>query len=246
MSAEDATTQCVPAVLKTARILDLVALGQRTDPGAPFLIRGEPGVGKDVLARLIHAASERQRYSFIKVNCAVRPADRCEADLFGHDRGASPLAIRRRLGSFEFANHGTIYLDEIEALPRTLVPRLLRVLRTGEVVSAVGREIVRVDVRVIASTVHEPETGDPDDLWQDLRRLNVVEVRIPPLRQRTEEILDFASFFLEQFNRRYRRHVQLCPDVLAAFSAHSWPRNVRELEEAVHRLVVGGAMAPAH
>src|SRR5438132_835897 len=140
MSAEDATTQCVPAVLKTARILDLVALGQRTEPGAPFLIRGEPGVGKDVLARLIHAASERQRYSFI----------------------------------------------------------------------------------------------------------NVVEVRIPPLRQRTEEIPDFASFFLEQFNRRYRRHVQLCPDVLAAFSAHSWPRNVRELEEAVHRLVVGGAMAPAH
>jgi len=246
MSAEDATTQCVPAVLKTARILDLVALGQRTDPGAPFLIRGEPGVGKDVLARLIHAASERQRYSFIKVNCAVRSADRCEVDLFGHGKGASPRAIRRRLGSFEFANHGTIYLDEIEALPRTLVPRLLRVLRTGEVVSAVGREIVRVDVRVIASTVHEPETGDPDDLWQDLRRLNVVEVRIPPLRQRTEEIPDFASFFLEQFNRRYRRHVQLCPDVLAAFSAHSWPRNVRELEEAVHRLVVGGAMAPAH
>src|SRR5216117_315652 len=122
MSAEDATTQCVPAVLKTARILDLVALGQRTDPGAPFLIRGEPGVGKDVLARLIHAASERQRYSFIKVNCAVRSADRCEVDLFGHGKGASPRAIRRRLGSFEFANHGTIYLDEIEALPRTLVP----------------------------------------------------------------------------------------------------------------------------
>ena len=246
MSTVGPRTEGIQAVLKTARILDLVAIGQRADPKAPLLIRGEPGVGKDVLARLIHAASERQRYSFIKVNCAVRPADRCEADLFGHDRGASPLAIRRRLGSFEFANHGTIYLDEIEALPRTLVPRLLRVLGTGEVLSAVGREIVRVDVRVIASTVHEPETGDPDNLWQDLHRLNVVEVRIPPLRQRTEEIPDFASFFLEQFNRRYRRHVQLCPDVLAAFSAHSWPRNVRELEEAVHRLVVGGAMAPAH
>src|SRR3989442_6063759 len=237
MSAEDLTTQCVPAVLKTAGIMNLVAIGQRTTPGAPFLIRGEPGVGKAFLARLIHAASGRQRYVFIKVNCAVRPADRCEADLFGHDREASPLAIRRRLGSFEFANHGTIYLDEIEALPRTLVPRLLRVLGTGEVLSAVGREIVRVDVRVIASTVHEPETGDPDNLWQDLRRLNVVEVRIPPLRQRTEEIPDFASFFLEQFNRRYRRHVQLFPYVLAAFSAHSWPRYVPRLDEAVYRLV---------
>src|SRR5207249_11326192 len=139
MSAEDATTQCVPAVLKTARILDLVALGQRTEPGAPFLIRGEPGVGKDVLARLIHAASERQRYSFIKVNCAVRPADRCEADLFGHDRGASPLAIRRRLGSFEVAHHGTIDFDEIDALPRTRRPRLLRLLDTVVASSSCGR-----------------------------------------------------------------------------------------------------------
>src|SRR5437867_5857986 len=118
MSAEDATTQCVPAVLKTARILDLVALGQRTEPGAPFLIRGEPGVGKDVLARLIHAASERQRYSFIKVNCAVRPAGRCEADLFGHDKGASPLAIRRRVGRSEE------HTSELQS-PYDLVCRLL-------------------------------------------------------------------------------------------------------------------------
>jgi len=232
--------------LKTARILDLVAIGRRADPKAPLLIRGEPGVGKDVLARLIHAASERQRYSFIKVNCAVRP-DRCEADLFGHMKGASPLApIRRLIGSLEFANHGTLYLDEIENLPRTLVPRLLRVLRTGEVLSAVGGGIVRVDVRVIASTTHEAEAEDPDNLWKDLRRLNAVEVRILPLRQRTDEIPDYASFFLEQFNQRYRRDVQLCPDVLAAFSAHLWPGNVRELEEAVRRLVVGGAMAPVH
>src|SRR3989442_10375007 len=245
MPAEDLTTQCVPAVLKTARILDLVALGQRTETGAPFLIRGEPGVGKDVLARLIHAASERQRYSFIKVNCAVRPVDRCEADLFGHDKGGSPLAIRRRLGSFEFANHGTIYLDEIEALPRTLVPRLFRVLRTGEVLSAVGREIVRVDVRVIASTVHEPETGDPDHLWQDLRRLNAVEVRIPPLRQRTEEIPDFASFFLEQFNRRYRRAGPLFPAVPPAVNARPLPWDLPEIFGCGRPPLVSGARAPA-
>jgi len=246
MSTVGPRTEGIQAVLKTARILDLVAIGQRADPKAPLLIRGEPGVGKDVLARLIHAASERQRYSFIKVNCAVRP-DRCEADLFGHMKGASPLApIRRLIGSLEFANHGTLYLDEIENLPRTLVPRLFRVLRTGEVLSAVGGGIVRVDVRVIASTTHEAEAEDPDNLWKDLRRLNAVEVRIPPLRQRTDEIPDYASFFLEQFNQRYRRDVQLCPDVLAAFSAHLWPGNVRELEEAVRRLVVGGAIAPAH
>jgi len=233
-------------VLRTARILDLVAQGQRADPGVPLLIRGEPGVGKDILARLIHAASARQPYSFIKVNSAVQPADRCEADLFGHEKGAPPGAIRRRLGSFEFANHGTIYLDEMGALPRALLPRLVHVLRTGEVSRTGGHEIIRVDVRVIASTVHGAETGGRDDLWQELRRLNVVEICIPPLRHRTEEIPVLASFFLAQFNRRYRRDVQLCPDVMATFRAHSWPGNIRELEEAVHRLVVGGAMSPVH
>ena len=230
-------------VLRTARILDLVARAQGADPGAPVLIRGEPGVGKDTLARLIHAASARQPYSFIKVNCAVQPAERCEADLFGHEKGASPLAIRRRLGCFEFANHGTIYLDEIGAMPRALLPRLLHVLRTGEVSRTGGREIIRVDARVIASTVQGAEPGGRDDLWQELHRLNVVEICIPSLRHRTEEIPAFASFFLEEFNRRFRQDVRLCPDVMATFRAHSWPGNIRELEEAVHRLVVGEAMS---
>lgn len=233
-------------VLRTARILDLVARGQRADPGVPVLIRGEPGVGKDILARLTHAASARQPYSFIKVNCAIQPADRCEADLFGHEKGASPVAIRRRLGSFELANHGTIYLDEVGALPHALLPRLLHVLRTGEVWRSGGREIIRVDVRVIASTALGAESGGCDDLWQELHRLNVVEIGIPPLRQRAEEIPLFASFFLEQLNRRYRRDAQLCSDVMATFRAHSWPGNIRELEEAVHRLVAGGAMSPVH
>jgi len=233
-------------VLRTTRILDLVARGQRADPGVPLLIRGEPGVGKDTLARLIHAASARQPYSFIKVNCAGQSAERCEADLFGHEKGASPEAIRRRLGSFEFANHGTIYLDEIVALPHALLPRLVHGLRTGEVSRAGGREIIRVDVRVIASTAHDAETGGRDGLWQELHRLNVVEICIPPLRQRTEEIPLLATFFLDQFNRQYRRDVQLCPDVMATFKAHSWPGNICELEEAVHRLVAGGAMSPVH
>ena len=233
-------------VLRTARILDLVARAQGADPGAPVLIRGEPGVGKDTLARLIHAASARRACSFIKVNCAVQPSERCEADVFGHEKGASPLAIRRRLGGFEFANHGTIYLDEVGAMPRALLPRLLHALRTGEVSRTGGREIIRVDARVIASTVQGAEPGGRDDIWQELRRLNVVEIGIPPLRQRTDEIPAFTSFFLEQFNRQFRRDVQLCPDVMATFRAHSWPGNIRELEEAVHRLVVGEAMSPVH
>jgi len=231
-------------VLKTARLLQLVTIGQRVDPTVPLLIRGEPGVGKDSLARLIHAASGRQPYSFMKVNCAARPVDRCEAELFGHERGASPVATRRRLGSFEFANQGTIYLDEIGALPHTSVPRLVQVLRTGALSRTGGREILRVDARVIASTVDGAEPGSSYDLWQELHRLNVVELRIAPLRQRRDEIPVFASFFLEQFNRRHRQDVRLCSDAMATFMEHSWPGNIRELEETVHRLVAGGAMSP--
>src|SRR2546421_3758914 len=246
MSAGDATIECAPTVLKTARVLDLVAAGQRADPRVPLLIRGERGTGKDILARLIHAASARQPHSFVKVNCAAQPADRSEADLFGHERGASPLASRRRPGSFEFANHGTIYLDEIGALPRALIPKLLHVLRTGEVSRTGGRELLPIDVRVIASTVQSADIGRHEYLWKELQALNMVEVCVPPLRQRTEEIPVFASFFLEQFNRRYRRDVQLCADALTALIARSWPVNIRELEEAVHRFVVGGAPSPTH
>ena len=245
MSALGATTD-VPTVMRTARVLDLVAAGQRAGPRIPLLIRGERGVGKDILARLIHGGSSRQTSSFVKVTCGPQLADRGEADLFGHEKGASPFAIRRRLGSFEFANHGTIYFDEIGALPRALVPKLLHVLRTGEVSRTGGREIIQVDVRVIASTAQSSGTGHHDDLWKELHGLNFVEVCIPPLRQRTEEIRVFASFFLEQFNRRYRRDVQLGADVLASFMRHSWPGNVRELEEAVHGLVVGRAPSPVH
>ncbi len=246
MSALGATTDSVVALLKTATILDLVAIGEDADPRVPLLIRGEAGVGKDVLARLIHAASTRRLSSFIKVNCGARPVERCEADLFGHDKGGAPLATRRRLGGFEFAHHGTIYLDRIEAVPRPLVPRLLHVLRTGQVSRIGGQEIIRVDSRVIASTVENPQAGGDDDFRQDLQRLNVIEICIPPLRQRTQEIPLFASYFLEAFNRRYRRNVQFPSDVMTTFRARAWPRNLLELEETVHRLVTGGVMAPAH
>jgi DNA-binding NtrC family response regulator len=241
MSALGATTEGVPTVVTTARILDLVAREGRAQPGVPLLIRGERGVGKGIVARLIHSASPRRAHSFIKVNCAVDPPDRLEADLFGHEKGTSPRAIRRRLGSFEFANHGTIYLEEIGRVPQTLVPKLLHVLRTGEVSRCGSREVIKVDVRLIASTARCAENGGADDLWQELSRLNAIEISIPPLRERAEEIPLFASFFLEQFNRQYRRDVQLRPDVMATFTAHSWPGNIRELENAVHRLVANRA-----
>ncbi|PYN74171.1 MAG: hypothetical protein DMD96_31015 [Candidatus Rokuibacteriota bacterium] len=245
MFARSTTSECVPNLVGTTRILDLLATGKRANPRAPLLIRGEPGVGKDSLARLLHEASGRGRQPFIKVSCAGQPADRHDAELFGHEKGTSPLASRRRLGSFEFANHGTLYLDDIGALPHALVPKLLDVLRTGEV-SRIGDErTIVVDVRLIASTAHDAATRD-GDLWAGLCSLDAVELLIPPLRQRMDEIPVLASFFVDQLNRRYGRHVQLCPDVIAAFQAQAWPGNVRELADAVHRMVLDGATAPVH
>jgi transcriptional regulator with GAF, ATPase, and Fis domain len=235
----------VPAVLETARILDLVAKARDADPGVPLLIRGEPGVGKDILARLIHAA--RRSNSFIKVNCAAQPCDRVEADLFGHEKGANPLAVRRRLGGFEFADHGTIYLDEIGALPRPLVPKLVNVLKTWKFSRTGGRDMIWVGGLVIASTTEQSgPTGGHDDLWQQLHHLDVVELCIPPLRQRMDEMPVFASFFLEQFNRRYHRDVRLCSEAMTPLMEHSWPGNIRELEKTVHRLALGQAMSPVH
>jgi len=227
-------TGYVSTILQTPCLLDLVAAAQRSDPRVPFLVLGEHGVGKDVLARLIHAASARQAYPFIKVNCRMQGLG---VDLFGHERGVGPRALQRRPGRFEYANRGTIYLDEIGALPASLIPSLVRVLRTGEVRRAGGDEISHVDVRMLASAVPGAETGGQDALWRALRRLGAVEVSLPPLRERPEEIPIFASFFAELFGSRYRRDVQLCPETLEMFRRHSWPGNVRELEEAVRDYV---------
>jgi len=193
------------------------------------------------LARLIHAGSTRRSHAFIKVTCSAPSNDHHEIDLFGQEQGASTSVTRRRLGSFEFANRGTLYLDEIEALPGCLVPKLLHALRTGEVSRCGGQEIIGVDARFMASTTlaHGASTRIGEDLRHGLECLRVVEVRIPPLRQRTQEIPAFASFFLERMNHRYRRQVRLCPEVIEKLQERAWPGNLRELEEAIRRLVVG-------
>lgn len=239
MQTLDRPTRGALSVLQTPRIRGLVATAQQSDLGAPLLIYGEPGVGKDVLARLVHASSPRQAYPFIKVNCRDQALQRCGADLFGHERGVDPMEIRRRLGSFELANHGTIYLDEVGALPHNLVAALIQALRTGEVSREGGHDATRVDVRVIASAVAPGDRDGQDDLWRELRWLGTTEIRIPPLRQRCDEIPDFATFFAERFGRQHHRDVRLCPEAIAAFRAREWRGNVRELEDAVHELARG-------
>src|SRR5205823_1378235 len=210
------------------------------DTDAPVLIRGESGVGKDLVARAIHAASPRRNGPFVKVNCAAIPVGLLESELFGHEKGAFTGAHRRKPGQFEYANKGTVYLDEIAELPLVLQAKLLHVLQDFRFARVGGNGLIEVDTRVIAATNRDLEQAlARGEFREDLYyRLNVVEIRIPPLRERTEEIPLLVACFLSRFNEQYRRTKQLSPETMARLTEHSWSGNVRELENVIRRLVV--------
>jgi transcriptional regulator with GAF, ATPase, and Fis domain len=213
-----------------------------------ILFRGESGVGKDLVARAIHAASPRADGPFVKVNCAALPAGLLESELFGHEKGAFTGASRRKLGMFELANDGTIYLDEIGELPLALQAKLLHVVQDLKFSRIGGGETIIVDTRIMASTNRDLELAlSRGEFREDLYyRLNVVEIHVPPLRERREEIPVLASIFLERFNREYRQNRQFLPETLALIANCPWPGNVRELENFVHRFVVLGNAQRSH
>jgi len=210
------------------------------DTDTTVLIRGESGVGKDLIARAVHAASTRRHGPFIKVNCAAIPQGLLESELFGHEKGAFTGAHRRKPGQFEYANKGTIYLDEIAELPLALQAKLLHVLQDFRFSRVGGHGILDVDARVIAATNRDLEVAmRRGEFREDLYyRLNVVEIRVPPLRERREEIPALAAWFLAKFNAQYGRQKQLPTETLARLRDYSWSGNVRELENAIRRLVV--------
>jgi DNA-binding NtrC family response regulator len=209
------------------------------------LITGESGTGKERVAEAIVRASRRARKPFVRFNCAALTADLAEAELFGHAKGAFTGAIRSRPGLFGEADGGTILLDEIGELAPSTQAKLLRVLQEGEV-RPVGEERSRtVDVRVIAATHRNLEDLVAKKQFRDdlFYRLNVVQLRVPPLRARPEEIPDLARFFLERYGERFGVERITVPDVLyARLAAYPWPGNVRELENAIESLV---ALSPA-
>jgi two-component system response regulator AtoC len=209
---------------------------------ASVLVRGESGVGKDVVARAIHAASPRHAGPFLKVNCAALPPDLLESELFGHEKGAFTGAYRRKLGKFEFANKGTIFLDEIGELPLALQAKLLHVLQDFKFSPIGGHRLVEVDVRVVTSTNRDLEQAMASgEFREDLYyRLNVVELWIPPLRERREEIPLLSAWFVARHNEQYQRQAVLLPETLELFARYGWPGNVRELDNILRRLVVLG------
>jgi len=210
------------------------------DTDATVLIRGESGVGKDLVARAIHAQSGRRAGPFVKVNCAAIPPGLLESELFGHEKGAFTGAHRRKPGQFEYAHGGTLYLDEIAGLPLALQAKLLHVLQDFRFTLVGGQRELAVEARVIAATNRDLERAlTRGEFREDLYyRLNVVELRIPPLRERREEIPKLAEWFLARFNAQYGRQKQLTPETLVRLSQHPWSGNVRELENAVRRMVL--------
>src|SRR5438128_7375613 len=210
------------------------------DTDATVLLRGESGVGKDLVARAIHAASRRCNGPFNKVNCAAIPPGLLESELFGHEKGAFTGAHRRKPGQFEYANKGTIFLDEIAELPLALQAKLLHVLQDLRFRRVGSCGFVDVDTRVIAATNQDLEQAMARaEFRADLYyRLNVVEIWVPPLRERPEEIPALASAFLARFNAHYGRQKQISPAAMTRLVEHPWSGNVRELENVIRRLVV--------
>ena len=210
------------------------------DTDATVLLRGESGVGKDLVAHALHAASRRCNGPFIKVNCAAIPPGLLESELFGHEKGAFTGAHRRKPGQFEYANTGTIYLDEIADLPLALQAKLLHVLQDLRFSRVGGHGMIEVDIRVVSATNRDLELAlVRGEFREDLYYLlNVVEIRIPPLRERKEEILALAARFLKKFNEQYRRNKALSAETTARLLEYSWRGNVRELENIIRRIVV--------
>ena len=221
------------------RVRDLVERIADTD--VPVLLVGESGVGKDVIARRIHARSRRGTRAFVKINCAALPGELLESELFGHEKGAFTGAHAEKPGKFELAHQGTIFLDEIGEMDPRLQAKLLQVLQDEEFYRVGGKRPVRVDARVLTATNRVLEEAIRQGTFREdlFYRLNVVTVRVPPLRERREEIGPLVRHFVEKYRRRYGGGLEeVPPEVLERFLHHDWPGNVRELENLVRRLVV--------
>jgi formate hydrogenlyase transcriptional activator len=221
------------------RVLDLVA--QVACTNATVLITGETGTGKELVARAIHGASPRRAGSFARVNCAAIPSGLIESELFGHERGAFTGAVGRRVGRFELADDGTLFLDEIGELPLEVQPKLLRLLQEREFERLGSNHTLRSNARLVAAT-HRDLRALVDDraLREDLYyRLNVFPIHVPPLRDRSEDIPLLAGRFASGFARAMAKDIRsISPATLAQLERHTWPGNIRELQNVIEREVI--------
>jgi formate hydrogenlyase transcriptional activator len=205
------------------------------------LIYGDTGTGKELVARALHNLSSRGKNAFVKLNCAAIPTGLLESELFGHERGAFTGAISQRIGRFELAHSGTVFLDEIGEIPLELQPKLLRVLQEREFERLGGTKTIRSDARLIAATNRDlAAMVDEQKFRQDLfYRLNVFPIRVPPLKERTEDIPLLVRHFVQQFSRRMNKHIDSIPsETMRALVRYDWPGNIRELQNVIERAVI--------
>jgi two-component system response regulator HydG len=221
------------------RVLDQIRKVAAAD--ATVLVQGESGTGKELVARALHDGSRRRDGPFVSVSCAAIPEGLLESELFGHERGAFTGAVRRKLGRFELAHQGTLFLDEVGEIPPAIQVKLLRVLQERSFERVGGEETVAVDVRVVSATNRDLARMVADGSFREdlFYRLNVVPVTLPPLRERTGDVEELARFFLGRIAPRLGRKVTgFAPEALELLGRHRWPGNVRELENVVEQALV--------
>jgi DNA-binding NtrC family response regulator len=225
-----------PEMKSIAQVIEQVS-----DNDVTVLIRGESGVGKELVARAIHQRSPRKDRPFVKVNCAALPSELLESELFGHEKGAFTGAAMTRIGKFEQADTGTIFLDEIGEMKASLQAKLLHVLQDAQFTKLGSNKPISVDVRIVAATNRDLEAMMiRNEFREDLYyRLKVIEVTVPPLRERRQEISHLTHFFMDRYARRYNRPTrELSPDLAELFQSYEWPGNIRELENMIKRIVI--------
>ena len=227
---------------ESPRIREVFDTVQRlSDTDSTVLILGESGTGKELFARTIHTSSPRRDKNFVVVNCGAIPAELLESELFGHEKGSFTGAIRSRIGKFELAHRGTIFLDEIGDMSPALQVKLLRILQEQEFERVGGNQVIKTDVRVLAATNQNMPTAIKNGKFREdlFYRLNVIPLNLPPLRDRKEDIPMLVEHFIKKFNRTKNRSVTgVDSETMSSIKEYGWPGNVRELENICERLVV--------
>ncbi|MEL7658502.1 MAG: sigma 54-interacting transcriptional regulator, partial [Bacillota bacterium] len=234
------TSKLVGRSKKIREIKELIPVIAKTD--ASILILGESGVGKEVLAKEIYLNSNRSEKPFLTINCSAIPENLLESEMFGYEKGAFTGAVASKPGLFELANGGTIFLDEIGTMPLSLQPKLLRVLQENEFMRVGGTKKISLDVRFISATNEKLiDMISGGKFRQDLYyRLNVIPVKLPPLRERKDDIRILSERFLDEFNKKYNKRKMFNESALAGLEMYDWPGNIRELRNAIERLVIIG------
>jgi two-component system, NtrC family, response regulator len=239
--AEESTVRFEDILGNTPRMREIFTITQRVaKTDATVLIEGESGTGKELIARAVHSRSSRRDAPFVAINCGAIPETLLESELFGHERGAFTGAHVQRKGKFELADKGTLFLDEIGELPLLLQVKILRFLQERALERIGGRQLVPVDLRVIAATNRDLKAQLERGLFREdlFYRLSVVRIDVPPLRERGEDIVLIAHTFLARASQNQRRRLRFATEALQAIVAYPWPGNVRELENKVSRAVI--------